>query len=84
MRLRLNLFSSRVASRVFVSFMLAALLPLVVLLVLVLKQAGSTLEARAYEQLGAASRGYGQLVLDKLISASDVLESVGAHSTSTS
>ena len=81
MGVRLNLFGSRVASRVFVSFMLAALLPLAVLLFLVLRQVGDTLEARAYDQLGTASRGYGQLVLDKLISAADVLESVGARSS---
>ncbi len=77
MRVRLNVFGSRVAWRVFASFMLAALVPLVALSMLVLTQVGSTLEARAYDQLGTSSRAYGQFVLDKLVSAANVLSSIG-------
>lgn len=80
MRVQLKVFGSRVARRVFVLFVLASLVPLGVLAGLLLSQVGNTLEDRAYEQLATASRGYGQFVVDKLLSAAAVLSSTAALS----
>jgi len=73
MRLQLRVFGSRVARRVFASFVLASAVPLIAVAVLVVTQVGNTLEENAFDDLENASRGYGQLVLDKLLSLTALL-----------
>ena len=76
MRLPLAMFGSRVAWRVFARFLLASLLPLGALAALFLTQVGRTLEQRANDGLGDTTRAIGQVLLDKLLAASELLPNV--------
>jgi diguanylate cyclase (GGDEF)-like protein len=80
MRLQRQLFGSRVARRVFGSFLLASLVPLLVFAWLALTRVGNALERQAFEQLDNASRSYGQITLDKLVSVADALSDASARS----
>jgi diguanylate cyclase (GGDEF)-like protein len=73
MRWPLAMFGSRVAWRVFARFLLASFLPLAALSALFLAQVSRTFEQHAVEELDATSRAIGQVVLDKLLAASDLL-----------
>jgi len=73
MRLRRQLFDSRLARRVFATFMLASLVPLFVLAVWLSQRVGGALEAEASTKLANATRAYGRLTLEKLLSATALL-----------
>jgi diguanylate cyclase (GGDEF)-like protein len=73
MRLERQLFDSRLARRVFASFLIASLVPLLVLSFLLLREVGQALEDQAFEQLENTTRSYGQFTLDKLLAATDTL-----------
>lgn len=73
MRWPLAMFGSRVARRMFARFALASFLPLAALAALFLIQAGRTVERRASEELESTTRAVGHLLLDKLLSASELL-----------
>ena len=66
MRLKLQLFDSRVARRIFALFLLASLLPLFILAIWLSQRLGSELEAEASAQLANAARAYGRLTLENL------------------
>jgi diguanylate cyclase (GGDEF)-like protein len=73
MRFESQLFESRVARRVFGLFVLASLLPLLAFSWLATNRVGAALERQAFERLGNASRNYGQMTLDKLVSVAETL-----------
>ncbi len=73
MRITTQLFDSGVARRIFILFVLASLVPLLALALLLTKRVGAALESQAFEQLENAARGYGQVTLDKLLSAAGAL-----------
>ncbi len=74
MRLQRQLFGSRVARRVFAFFLVASLVPLLAFGSLALTRVGSALEQQALEQLDNASRSYGQITFDKLVTATASLK----------
>jgi len=78
MRIKRQLFESRVAGRVFGLFVLASLLPLLAFSWLATNRVGAALELEAFERLGALSRNYGQITLDKLVSVGEALGERGA------
>jgi diguanylate cyclase (GGDEF)-like protein len=73
MRIELKLFDSRIARRVFGLFLLASLVPLFVLVLWLLQRIGGELQSHAEEQLGSAARGYGRMMIEKLLAVSAVL-----------
>ena len=75
MRIQLKLFDSRLARRIFGLFLLASLVPLFVLVAWLLQRVGAELQDHAEEQLGAAARGYGRTMIEKLLAVSAVLPS---------
>jgi len=77
MRLQRQLFTSRVSRRVFVFFLVASLVPLLAFAALAMTRVGSALEQQALEQLDDASRSYGQMAFDKLVTATAGLK--GRH-----
>jgi len=77
MRFRRQLFGSRVARRVFGLFVVASLLPLLAFSWLATSRVGAALEQEAFERLGAQSRNYGQITLDKLVSVAEALGDAG-------
>jgi diguanylate cyclase (GGDEF)-like protein len=78
MRFKGQLFESRVARRVFALFVLASLLPLLAFSWLATDRVGAALEREAFERLGALSRNYGQITLDKLVTVGETLGERGA------
>jgi len=72
MRLRRQ-FDSRLARRVFGLFVLASLVPLFILAVWLSQRVGGALEAEASIKLASATRAYGRLTLEKLLSATALL-----------
>lgn len=74
------LFGSRVAVRVFTSFVLAAILPLSIVAALVLTQVSWTLERQAQRTLDEASNAIGQQLLDRLLIADDVVRNLSVGS----
>jgi diguanylate cyclase (GGDEF)-like protein len=76
MRLKTQLFDSRVARRIFTLFLLASLIPLFALSALLIDRVGRALEAQAVAQLEDATRGFGQVTLDKLLAAAEALSAV--------
>jgi diguanylate cyclase (GGDEF)-like protein len=81
MRLKTQLFDSRVARRIFVLFLLASLIPLFALSALLIDRVGSALEAQAVTQLEDATRGFGQVTIDKLLAAAEALRAVATLPT---
>ena len=84
MKLDRGFFGSRVARRIFGSFVIASLVPIATTAILALLQVGRVLQTRAYEQLSATTRSVGQQVLDRLLIAEEALGYVatnrgGAH-----
>lgn len=73
MKIDSRVFGSRVARRVFLSFILASLLPVVALAFLTSVWVSDALEQRAYEQLSVNARAVGQQILDRLLIARDSL-----------
>jgi diguanylate cyclase (GGDEF)-like protein len=73
MRLPFPAFGNTVAWRIFARFVLASLVPIAVLALLFYTEVSRSLERRALGELDDASRAIGQLVLDKLLAASDLL-----------
>jgi len=78
------LFGTTVAWRIFARFVLASLIPVGVLAALFFNEVEGSLQRRTTEQLEDASRGVGQLVLDKLLAASNILTVVDAPDAITS
>jgi diguanylate cyclase (GGDEF)-like protein len=74
--------ANRVAWRVFARFVVASLVPLAVLAALVFTEVRQTLEQRALDHLRDASHSIGQVVLDKLLSTSDLLGNVASFDDS--
>ena len=74
MNLRLQVFRTRVARRVFSMFMLAALIPVAATALLTLSQIDRALTDAAKEQLSDAGRSYGQLIYRRLVLAEGVLD----------
>ncbi len=75
MRIRLQLFDSRVARRIFGLFLVGSLVPLFVLAVWLSQRVGGEIEHQAEEQLAAAARSYGRMTIEKLLAVSAVLPS---------
>jgi diguanylate cyclase (GGDEF)-like protein len=73
MRLPLPSVGNKIAWRIFARFVLASLVPIAVLAVLFYTEVSRSLEQRATAELDDASRRIGQLILDKLITTSDLL-----------
>jgi len=67
MRIKLTFLRSRVARRVFVRFILAALIPVAAITLLVVKQTRDTLAEQSYVQLRAASKAIGQSIYERLL-----------------
>lgn len=80
MRLERRLFDSKVALRVFLSFVLVGLVPVLVLAYLSSSRVSESLEEQAYEQLDMVGRMIGQQLLDRLLIARDALSLVGDES----
>lgn len=74
----LTLFRTRVAKRVFVLFVATILLPVVATGLLAIQQIGEALTGTADQQLGATSRGYGQMVYRRLMLADEALSRLPA------
>src|SRR6185503_715443 len=81
-RLERPLFDSRLARRVFATFLLASLVPLLALAFLLLQEVGRALEDQAFKQLENTTRSYGQFTLDKMLFAGDSLQEGVALATS--
>jgi diguanylate cyclase (GGDEF)-like protein len=75
MRIRLELFDSGIARRIFGLFLVASLVPLFMLAVWLLQRVGGELERHADEELATAARSYGRLTLEKLLAITAVLPS---------
>jgi diguanylate cyclase (GGDEF)-like protein len=73
MRLRRQLFDSRLARRVFGLFILASLVPLFVLAVWLSQRVSGALEAEASTKLASATRAYGRLTLEKMLSVAALM-----------
>jgi diguanylate cyclase (GGDEF)-like protein len=73
-----KLFGSHVAWRMFGSFVVASLVPLLAFSWLAMNRVGAALEQEAFEWLGSLSRNYGQITLDKLVSVAETLGELGA------
>ena len=69
----LRIFRTKVARRVFIVFVLVALVPLTATALLALDQIGQALTITAQQQLRDASRGYGQMIYRRLELANGVL-----------
>jgi hypothetical protein len=78
MRIKLTLFESTVARRIFTAFLLASLLPIALVAMLVLGQVRGTLEKQAGAQLQDAARNNAQQLLDRLLAADSVLPYLSA------
>ncbi|HEX7238276.1 MAG TPA: EAL domain-containing protein [Gammaproteobacteria bacterium] len=78
MPLERKLFGSRVAWRMFGSFVVASLVPLLAFSWLATNRVGAALEREEFERLGNLSRNYGQITLDKLVSVAETLGELGA------
>lgn len=76
MQLDFKFFGSRVARRTFVSFLLASLIPIALTAGGVLWQVGNASRERARQELQQASRNAGQLLLDRLILAEEMLQAL--------
>ena len=68
--------ANRVAWRVFARLVIAGLIPLAVLAALIFTEVRQTLEQRALKDLRDASHSVGQVVIDKLISTSALLDNL--------
>ena len=73
-----QLFGSHVAWRMFGSFVVASLVPLLGFSWLATNRVGAALEQETFERLGELSRNYGQITLDKLVSVAETLGELGA------
>ena len=73
LRIRLQLFDSRVARRIFGLFLVGSLVPLFVLALWLSQRVGGELQHQAEEQLAAAARSYGRMTIEKLLAVSAVL-----------
>jgi hypothetical protein len=79
MALRLQVFRSTVARRVFGLFVLAALIPVTATAMLALNHVSRVLTEIAEQQLRDASRSYGQLVFQRLVTADRALSRLSAN-----
>ena len=77
MHIRLQVFDSRIARRIFGLFLVGSLVPLFVLAVWLSQRVGGEIERRAEEQIAAAARTYGRITIEKLLAVSAVLPSHG-------
>jgi diguanylate cyclase len=84
MSIRLQVFDSRIARRIFGLFLVASLVPLFVLALWLSQRVGGEIERHAREQIAAASRNYGRMTLERLVAASAALPSVGSEPLSAS
>jgi diguanylate cyclase (GGDEF)-like protein len=75
MRVRLQLFDSRIARRIFGLFLVGSLVPLFVLAAWLAQRVGGEIERGAQEQLGASARTYGRVTIEKRLAASSLLPS---------
>ena len=82
MQIRLQLFDSRIARRVFGLLFVASLVPLFMLALWLSQRVGGEIEQHAKEQLAAAARSYGRLTLEKLFAVSAVLPSAESQRSS--
>lgn len=82
MRLELAAFSSKVARRVFLLFVIASAVPLAATALLGLVQVRDLLESRARDGLEVSARGFGQLILERLLIAAEVLPEVASGDAS--
>jgi len=75
MRVRLQVFDSRIARRIFGLFLVGSLVPLFVLALWLSQRVGGEIERHAEEQIAAAARTYGRVTMEKLLAVSAVLPS---------
>ena len=73
MHIRLQVFDSRIARRIFGLFLVGSLVPLFVLAGWLSQRVGGEIERQAQEQIGAAARTYGRVTMEKLLAVSAVL-----------
>ena len=75
--IRFNIFSSRLALRIFVTFVACSLIPVVLLAVLSLYQVSHQLETQAHQRLRQVTKSYGLSVYEHLLFCEDELKLVG-------
>ena len=74
-----NIFSSRLARRVFFTFIACALIPVMVMAVLSLYQVSYQLETQAFERLRHVAKGHGLSIYEHLLFCEDELKLVGVR-----
>lgn len=72
-----NLFSSRLARRILITFVACALIPVVVLAGLALYQVSHQLESQAHQRLRQAAKSHGLSIYEHLLFCEDELKLVG-------
>lgn len=76
MKLELNVFNSKLARRIFATFIACALIPVLILAALSLYQVSGQLKAQAYQRLGRAAKSYGLSIYEHLMFCDDELKLV--------
>ena len=74
-----NIFSSRLARRVFFTFIACALIPVMVMAVLSLYQVSYQLETQAFNRLRHVAKGHGLSIYEHLLFCEDELNLVGVR-----
>lgn len=74
-----NIFSSRLARRVFFTFIACALIPVMVMAVLSLYQVSYQLETQAFDRLRHVAKGHGLSIYEHLLFCEDELRLVGVR-----
>jgi diguanylate cyclase len=82
MRVRPQLFDSRIARRIFGLFLVASLVPLFVVALWLAHRVGGEVERHANEQIAAATRSYGRVLLEKLLAVTAALPAGDAQTLS--
>jgi putative nucleotidyltransferase with HDIG domain len=74
MKVELNVFNSRLAKRIFVTFIACAMIPVIILAALSLYQVSNQLKAQAHERLRRAAKSHGLSIYEHLMFCDDELK----------
>jgi HAMP domain-containing protein len=80
MRLELKAFNSRLCRRIFATFIVCAMVPVIILAALSLVQVSSQLETQANQRLRRAAKSHGLSIYEHLLFCEDELKLVGLRS----
>lgn len=82
MKLELKVFNSRLARRIFATFIACAMIPVIILAALSLYQVSGQLKAQAYQRLHRAAKSHGLSIYEHLMFCEDELKIVDVRSNS--